>query len=142
MYQMLTIIGRLGKDPELRYTPTGTPVCTFNVATDRVWNNDQGVRQEETTWHRVTTWRKQAEICAQYLTKGSMVLVTGTVKAQGFTSRDGQASASLEINADQVKFLSTNNANANAAASASSSASSGNASRGGGSAEPGEDIPF
>ena len=71
-----------------------------------------------------------------------MVLVTGTVKAQGFMSRDGQASASLEINADQVKFLSTNNANANAAASASSSASSGNASRGGGSAEPGEDIPF
>ena len=72
-----------------------------------------------------------------------MVLVTGTVKAQGFMSRDGQASASLEINADQVKFLSTNNAAANAAAAASSSAaSSGNASRGGGSAEPGEDIPF
>lgn len=107
MYQQLTIIGRLGKDPELRYTPTGTPVCTFNVATDRVWNNDQGQRQEETTWHRVTAWKKQAEICAQYLGKGSMVLVTGTVKAQGFITREGTPAASLELRADQVKFLST-----------------------------------
>ena len=89
------------------YTATGTTVCTFSVATDKVWNNDQGVRQEETTWHRVTTWRTQAETCAQYLTKGSMVLVTGSVKAQGFIGRDGQSAASLEVNASDVKFLPT-----------------------------------
>ena len=114
MYQMLTIIGRLGKDPELRYTPTGTPVCNFSLATDRAWNNDQGVRQEETTWHNVTVWKKQAEHCAQYLSKGSLVLITGTVKARGYTNRDGQVAASLDVNAEQVKFLSSNNANANA----------------------------
>ena len=106
MYQQLTIIGRLGADPELRYTPAGVPVCSFNVATDRTWNNDQGQKQTETTWHRVTVWRKQAETCAQYLSKGKMVLVTGSVKASGFTNRDGQISASLEVTADQVKFLS------------------------------------
>ena len=102
MYQLLTIIGRLGADPELRYTPAGVPVCSFNVATDRTWNNDQGIKQTETTWHRVTVWRKRAEVCAQYLSKGKMVLVTGSVKASGFTNRDGQISASLEVTADQV----------------------------------------
>ena len=112
MYQQLTIIGRLGADPELRYTPTGTAVCSFNVATDRTWNNDQGVKQVETTWHRVTVWRKHAEVCAQYLSKGKMVLVTGSVKANGFTNRDGQISASLEVTADQVKFLSGSGAGA------------------------------
>ncbi len=110
MYQQLTIIGRLGADPALRYTPTGTAVCPFNVATDRTWNNDQGVKQVETTWHRVTVWRKHAEVCAQYLSKGKMVLVTGSVKAHGFTNRDGQVAASLEVTADQVTFLSSSGA--------------------------------
>ena len=110
MYQLLTIIGRLGADPELRYTPAGVPVCSFNVATDKTWSNDQGQKQTETTWHRVTVWRKHAEVCAQYLSKGKMVLVTGSVKASGFTNRDGQISASLEVTADQVKFLSSSGA--------------------------------
>lgn len=133
MYQQLTVIGRLGKDPELRYTPNGTPVCSFSVATDRVWNNDQGVRQEETTWHNVTVWRKQAEHCAQYLSKGSLVLITGNVKARGYTNRDGQAGASLDVTAEQVKFLSTNNAGAAAAGNTSNLAEP---------PEAGEDIPF
>ena len=102
MYQLLTIIGRLGADPELRYTPAGVPVCSFNVATDKTWNNDQGQKQTETTWHRVTVWRKRAEVCAQYLSKGKMVLVTGSVKANGYTNRNGQIAASLEVTADQV----------------------------------------
>ena len=112
MYQLLTIIGRLGADPELRYTPAGVPVCSFDVATDKTWNNDQGQKQTETTWHRVTVWRKQAETCAQYLSKGKMVLVTGSVKANGYTNRNGQIAASLEVTADQVKFLSSSGAGA------------------------------
>lgn len=111
MYQQITLIGRLGADPELRYTPNGVPVCSFNVATDRVWNNDQGQRQEETTWHKVTAWRKQAETCAQYLNKGSLVMVTGNAKARGYTNRDGQVAASLDVNADVVRFLSGNRGN-------------------------------
>lgn len=118
MYQQITIIGRLGADPELRYTPAGVPVCSFNVATDKTWNNDQGVKQQETTWHRVTVWRKHGEVCAQYLSKGKMVLVTGSVKAHGFTNRDGVIAASLEITADQVKFLSGSGAAADGVGSA------------------------
>ena len=133
MYQQLTIIGRLGADPELRYTPTGTAVCSFNVATDRTWNNDQGVKQVETTWHRVTVWRKHAEVCAQYLSKGKMVLVTGSVKAHGFTNRDGVIAASLEITADQVKFLSGSGAAADGAGGAGSAT---------GMAVDEESIPF
>lgn len=135
MYQLLTIIGRLGADPELRYTPTGVPVCSFDVATDRTWNNDQGQKQTETTWHRVTVWRKRAEVCAQYLSKGKMVLVTGSVKAHGFTNRDGQISASLEVTADQVTFLSSSGAGATDGAGGSQAPVVGEAARE-------EDIPF
>lgn len=139
MYQMIMLIGRLGADPELRYTPTGVPVCSFNVATDRTWTNDQGVKQEETTWHKVTAWRKLAEICGQYLNKGSLVMVTGNAKAQGYTNRDGLVSASLNVTADQVRFLSTNNAGA-AAAAANAMGEAINAATGGGDAP--SDIPF
>lgn len=134
MYQLLTIIGRLGADPELRYTPAGVPVCSFNVATDKTWSNDQGQKQTETTWHRVTVWRKHAEVCAQYLSKGKMVLVTGSVKASGFTNRDGQISASLEVTADQVKFLSSSGSGAAEGAGGAGSAT--------GTAVDEESIPF
>ena len=90
MYQQLTIVGYLGRDPEMRFTGSGTPVTSLDVAVTRTWTNDQGVKQEETTWFRVTAWNKQAETCAQYLKKGSQVLVTGTVKAHAYTGRDGQ----------------------------------------------------
>ena len=138
MYQSLTIIGRLGKDPDMRYTPTGVPVCKFSVATDKHWTNDQGQRQEETTWHNVTVWRKQAETCAQYLTKGSLVLIIGSVKANGYTNRDGVAAASLEITAETVKFLSTR-ADATQAAATNPAAAPGEA---GGAPIAEEDIPF
>lgn len=109
MYQQLTIVGYLGRDPEMRFTQTGTPVTSLDVAVTRTWNNDQGVKQEETTWFRVSAWNKQAETCAQYLKKGSQVLVTGTVKAHSYTGRDGQPGASLEVKADTVRFLGGGN---------------------------------
>lgn len=107
MFQQLIIAGNLGKDPELRFTQSGVPVCNLDVAVTEAWTNDQGVRQEDTTWYRVSVWRKQAENCAQYLTKGSKVLVTGKVKARAYTGRDGNLGASLEVKADSVKFLSS-----------------------------------
>lgn len=105
MFQQLIINGNLGKAPELRYTQSGTPVCSFDVAVKDAWTNDQGQRQEETTWYRVTAWRKQAETCAQYLERGSQVLVTGKVKAHPYTGRDGTLGASLEVKADTIRFL-------------------------------------
>jgi single-strand DNA-binding protein len=105
MYQKTVIIGHVGRDPEMRYTPSGVPVTSFTVATNRRWTNQNGEAQEKTTWFRVTCWRKQAEIAAQYLQKGKLVLVEGEVEAQAYTDREGTARATLEMTATAFKFL-------------------------------------
>ncbi len=106
MYQSTVVVGHLGRDPEMRYTPDGTPVTTFSVATTRRWTNAEGESQERTTWFRVTTWRKLAETCNQYLTKGRLVLVEGDVDASAWSDKtSGEARASLELRARTVRFL-------------------------------------
>ncbi len=106
MYQQITLVGRLGNDPEMRYTPSGVPVTTFSLAVSRTWTGQDGQRQEKTTWFRVTVWRKQAEIVSQYLTKGRQVLVVGEVEeARPWMDRDGNPRASLEVTANVVRFL-------------------------------------
>jgi len=112
MYQKLTIVGNLGKDPELRYTPSGQAVCQFSVATSRKWTGSDGQPQEETVWLQVSTWGKQAETCNQYLSKGQKVLVEGrlTVDKQSggprvWQDQNGNWRASYEVNALEVKFL-------------------------------------
>lgn len=105
MYQSCTLIGNLGNDPESRFTPSGVPVATFSLAVNKEWTTDAG-KQSKTTWFRVTTWRKQAEIVGQYLHKGSKVMVVGEVEeARAFTDRDGNNRASLEFTANVVKLL-------------------------------------
>ncbi len=107
MYQQITLVGNLGQDPEMRYTPSGVPVTSFSVAVNKTWTNQEGQRQDKTTWFRVTTWRKQAEVVSQYLTKGSRVMVVGEMdEARPWTDRDGNNRASLEVTANQVRFLS------------------------------------
>jgi len=113
MYQSITIIGRLGRDPEMRYLPSGDPVTSFSVATDRAWNDKNGQRQKETTWFRITVFGKQAEIANQYLSKGKMVLVEGRLRPDPKTGgpaiyqrQDGTAGASFEIVANAIRFLS------------------------------------
>ena len=112
MYQKVIIIGRLGQDPEMRYTASGQPVTNFSVATSYSWTDQEGQQQERTTWFRVTAWRKLAETCNQYLVKGQRVLVEGrmnTDPATGgpriWTGNDGVARASYELTANTVKFL-------------------------------------
>jgi single-strand DNA-binding protein len=111
-YQKLIIVGNLGKDPEMRYMPDGTPVTTLNVATTNRWNSPDGTKNEETTWFRVTAWRRDAEIAAQYLTKGRQVMIEGRLtpdKATGgpkiWTRQDGTAGASFEVRADRIVLL-------------------------------------
>ncbi|MCD6289582.1 MAG: single-stranded DNA-binding protein [Anaerolineae bacterium] len=105
MYQKTVIVGHLGQDPELRYTPSGQSVCSFRVATNRRWTDRDGNRQERTTWFRVTAWGKLAELCSQYLSKGRMVLVEGDIDASAWIGQDGQPRASLELTARNVRFL-------------------------------------
>ena len=112
MYQRVTIVGRLGADPEMRYTPSGTPVTHFSVATDRTWTNQSGEQQRETTWFRVSVFGRQAETCNQYLVKGQQVLVEGRLRPDPetggprvWTGNDGVARASYELTARMVRFL-------------------------------------
>lgn len=112
MYQKVVIVGNLGRDPEMRYTPQGTPVTNFSVATNRRWTNADGSPGEETVWFRVTAWRRLAETCNQYLNKGRQVLVEGRLRPDPetggpriWTGQDGVARASFEITALNVKFL-------------------------------------
>jgi len=119
MYHKVIIVGNLGRDPEMRYTPDGAPVTTFSVATNRKWNNPDGSQGEETIWFRVTCWRRQAEIANQYLKKGSKVLVEGRLqpdKETGgprvWTGQDGKPRASFELTAENLRLLSGSNGGA------------------------------
>ena len=114
MYQKLTLIGNLGRDPEMRYTPSGQAVTNLNLATNRTWTDASGQRIKETTWFRVSAWGKTAENCNQYLRKGSKVLIEGRLNvdpATGgpriYTRQDGTAGASFEVTAETVRFLSS-----------------------------------
>ncbi|MEP7167111.1 MAG: single-stranded DNA-binding protein [Candidatus Woesebacteria bacterium] len=118
---MVQLIGNLTRDPELRYTPTGTAVCTMGLATNRSWTTQEsgGQRQEETTYHRIVVWSKLAEICGQYLKKGSKAYVQGRLQNRKWTSKEGQEKESVEIVADQVIMLSSSGAGAAGGAGAS-----------------------
>ncbi|GAB4572763.1 MAG: hypothetical protein Kow0077_13140 [Anaerolineae bacterium] len=105
MYQYTVIVGNVGRDPELRYTPDGTAVCDFSVAVNRRWTAQDGSQQEKTTWFRVTCWRKLAETVNQYLSKGRQVLVVGEVDASAWLDGEGNPRATLELTAREVKFL-------------------------------------
>ncbi|MCX6027959.1 MAG: single-stranded DNA-binding protein [Chloroflexi bacterium] len=107
MYQKTLVIGHLGRDPEMRYTPSGVPVTSFSIATTRKWTDQNGQPQEKTTWFRVTCWRKQAELTAQYLKKGSLVLVEGDIDASAYTDKQGNLRASLELTATNFRFMSS-----------------------------------
>lgn len=106
MYQQITLVGNLGSDPEMKYTPSGVPVTSFRVAVNKSWTGQDGARQDKTTWFRVTAWRQLAELCAKYLSKGRQVLIIGEVEeARPWTDREGNLRASLEITAQTVKFI-------------------------------------
>jgi single-strand DNA-binding protein len=112
MYQQITIVGYLGRDPEMRFTPSGQAVTSFSVATSRSYTTNAGQKVDETTWFRVSVWGAQAEACNQYLSKGRPVLVVGRLRPDPqtgnprvYTRNDGTTGASYEINALQVKFL-------------------------------------
>jgi single-strand DNA-binding protein len=99
------VIGHLGRDPEMRYTPSGRPVTTFNVATSRTWNTSDGERHTETEWFSVVTWGNLAEICKQYLTKGQQIYVEGRLQTRRWEDNEGVKHSSVEIVANEMMIL-------------------------------------
>ena len=99
------LIGRLGRDPELRYTQTGTPVCTLQAATDESYTDRDGNKVERAEWHRITCFQKQAENCANYLAKGRLVYVEGSLTTRKWQDQQGQDRYTTEIKAERVQFL-------------------------------------
>jgi single-strand DNA-binding protein len=99
------IIGRLGRDPEMRYTPSGRPVTTFNVATTRSWNSSDGERHAETEWFNVVAWGSLAEICKQHLVKGQQVYIEGRLQTRVWEDNSGNKRSSTEIVANEMIVL-------------------------------------
>ena len=114
MFHTIIVVGNLGRDPEMRYTPSGQAVTNFSLATSRQYTDASGQQVKETIWFRVSAWGKQAETCNQYLKKGSKVLVEGRLIADASTGgprlyprQDGTSGSSFEISASTVRFLSS-----------------------------------
>jgi len=114
MFHTLIIVGNVGRDPEMRYTPSGQAVTSFSVASNRRYTSSNGEQVNETIWFRVSAWGKQAEICNQFLKKGSRVLIEGRLtpdKASGgpriWQKQDGTSATSFEVTAQTVRFLTT-----------------------------------
>lgn len=114
------LLGRLGQDPELKYTNSGTPLCTMSIATSEVWKDQQGQKQEKTEWHRVVVWGKQAENCNQYLSKGSLVYVEGKNETRSWEDKNNVKRYSTQVIATSTKFISTGQQSGNANSSSGS----------------------
>ncbi len=105
-FNKITLVGNLGRDPELRYTPQGTPVCSFSLATnERRKDRTTGENNDITTWFRVALWGRQAETASQYLTRGRPVYIEGRLRVEEWTDRDGKARHTLEVNATDMQFI-------------------------------------
>jgi len=132
------LIGRLGKDPELKYTPGGRAVCNFSLATDRRWTGQDGQKDKSTTWHNIVAWAKQAEVMKEYLQKGKEVYIEGRIDNRSYEDKDGNKRYISEVVVERFQFIGSR-ADAGAApqeapADASSPASGGT--------EEDEDLPF
>jgi single-strand DNA-binding protein len=134
------LVGRLGKDPEVKYTQGGTAVAKFTLATNEVWKDQSGEKQERTEWHNIVAWTRLAEICGQYLTKGSRVYIEGRIQTRSWEDKDGNKRYTTEIRADNMVMLSGKGDEVRHEKSAAAAASSDGAS-----GEPeitDDDIPF
>jgi len=137
------LIGRLGSDPEVRYTPSGVAVANFNIATSEEWKDkDSGEKKERTEWHRIVAWRRLGEICGEYLSKGKQVYIEGRLQTRDWEDRDGNKRYTTEIVATDVQFLGTRDSSESARPRGTSSTSSGDFQGGPAQGPADDDIPF
>lgn len=133
------LVGNLGKDPEVRYTPSGQAVAKFSVATTDNWTDQGGQRQEKTEWHNVVVWGKQAETCGQYLAKGRQVYLEGSIRSRSYDDRDGNKRYITEVVAQRVQFLGGGGGRGGAQ---QEGGPSGGSEDFGGAPIPEDDVPF
>jgi single-strand DNA-binding protein len=112
----ILLIGNLGKDPEIRYTPDGSPVATFSLATSESWTDKSGSRQEHTEWHTIVAWTRLADLAKRFLSKGRQVYVEGRIRSREWNDRDGNKRRTTEVIATQIVLLGSRSQNAEAGA--------------------------
>lgn len=145
-FNKVILVGNLGRDPELRYTAQGTPVCSFSMATNERRKDKNGEMQDHTTWFRITLWNRQAETASQYLQKGKQVYIEGRLRVEEYIDRDGKPRHSLEVHGTDMQFIGSRDGGAGEGAGGYGT--SGPAGDQGGpvnTGEPGleeDDIPF
>ncbi len=136
------LIGRLGRDPELRYTQGGQAVANFTLATNERFSNKAGEPQERTEWHRIVAWGKTGELCAQYLSKGRSAYIEGRLQTREWEDKEGQKRSTTEIVAQNVTFLDSARSGTPGSAASGASDASGEPQRESTSPPVGDDIPF
>ena len=99
------LIGRMGRDPEVRHMPNGDAVCNFSIATSETWKDQHGQKHERTEWHNITLYRRMAEVAGQYLKKGSLVYIEGRIQSRKYTDKDGIERTAYEIIGNEMKML-------------------------------------
>lgn len=136
------LIGRLGQDPEVRYTPDGTAVANFSIATSEEWKDkNSGEKRERTEWHRIVAWRKLGEICGEYLSKGRQVYIEGRIQTRSWEDKDGNKRYTTEIIASDVQFLGGRDSAGSAGPSAGAPDTGGGSTLSGPGPQD-DDIPF
>lgn len=147
------LVGHLGADPDMRYTPSGQGVCEMRLATSESWNDKNGTRQERTEWHRIVVWGKKAEVCSKYLSKGRQVYVEGRIQTRTYDDKEGVKRYITEIVANEVQFLGGGNRDGESRGARSGGGDAppppndadfgyGGGGGGGGGGGPDDDIPF
>jgi len=151
-FNKIIVIGNLGRDPELRYTPQGNAVCNFSMATNEKRRDKSGEFQDVTTWFRITLWGKQAENASKYLNKGSSVYIEGRLRVEEWSDRDGKSRYTLDVQATDMQFIGTSRGDEGSGGgdvehsrenNFAEGVSAGASNSGGGSTPPtDDDIPF
>ena len=136
------LIGHATADPELKYTPTGVAVCNFSVATNRQWTTDTGEKKEEVSFIRIVVWAKRAEVCNEYLKKGSPVFIEGRLQSRSWEAQDGTKRSTIEVQASNVQFLPKGSGKMDDSFSEEASAAKGAVPMTDQELQPDDEIPF
>jgi single-strand DNA-binding protein len=141
-FHQTIIMGHLGRDPETRFLPNGDAVCNFSVAVTESWKSQDGQKKEQTTWYRVNAFKKLAEICGEYLKKGSPVMLVGKMQARKYTNKEGAEVESWELRADTIQMLGSRQSGEDSPRPAQAAKPAAQQGGGGSSFDDGMDIPF